>query len=235
MIGAAVMGHELSRRSQSRRDRCSPDSCRSFAAKSSCRREAWNGSYVVIPSASCVLSRALSAALVPLGGVAVLFGCSSGVLMWLTRNSFTLTSSRSRHSAHLIQASESACQPDWPSRSDARPDASLQACARFRQSDTLIIVVTPLNALSHKSYGQWLGVQSFAAPNCEFIPRQNFRRLSFRRRVRSPVGCVRVRYRGQSCCASQRPARQLLTHNGHPRDVISSASATRCRIWRISV
>jgi len=67
--------------------------------------------------------------------------------MWLARSSLMLTSSRSRHSAHLSQASESACQPDCPSRSDARRDASLHSCARFRQSATLIIAFTPPNAL----------------------------------------------------------------------------------------
>jgi hypothetical protein len=120
-----------------------------FAANSSCRRETGNQIYVVILSASRVRSRsALSAALVPLGGVAVVLGLACGVSMWLARSSLMLTFSRSRHSAHLSQASESACQPDCPSRSDESRDASLQACARIRQSDTLIIAVTPPNARS---------------------------------------------------------------------------------------
>jgi len=119
-----------------------------------------NRSYVVIPSASRVRSRsALSAALVPLGGAAAQSGLAGGLSVLLSRSSLMLTSSRSRHSAHFSQASESACQPDCPSRSDASRDASLHACARFRQSDTLIIVVTPPNAPSQKSYGQQLGVQ----------------------------------------------------------------------------
>jgi hypothetical protein len=118
-----------------------------FAARSSCRRETRNGSYVVIPSASRRSRSALSAALVPLGGAVVLLGLARGVSMWLARSSLMLTSSRSRHSAHLSQASESACQPDCPSRSDARRDASLHSCARFRQSATLIIAFTPPNAL----------------------------------------------------------------------------------------
>jgi len=55
--------------------------------------------------------------------------------------------SRSRHSAHLSQASESICHPNWPSRSDASLDAAMQSCARFRQSATVIIAYAPSTLL----------------------------------------------------------------------------------------